>query len=105
MLKRLTWFAAGAAAGVGGTVAAGLRVRRTVQQLAPDHLARTTVNAAKDRVADVADAWRAGRSAMRTKEAQLRALAEGHPSGTEGSDGGDRPNVIDISSGRGGRRR
>jgi hypothetical protein len=99
MLKRLTWFTAGAVAGIGGTVAAGVRVRRTVQQLAPDHVARGAVRAAKERVADVADAWRAGHSAMRAKEAQLRALAEGHPSGT------DRPNVIDISTGRGGRRR
>jgi hypothetical protein len=99
MFKRLRWFTVGAVAGIGGTVAAGVRVRRTVQQLSPDHVARNTVNAAKDRAADVADAWRSGRSAMRAKEAQLRALAEGHPSGTE------RPNVIDISSGRGGRRR
>jgi hypothetical protein len=99
MLKRLTWFTAGAVAGIGGTVAAGVRVRRTVHNLAPDHLARGAAKAAKERMADVADAWRTGHSAMRAKEAQLRALAEGHPSGTE------RPNVIDISTGRGGRRR
>ena len=99
MFKRLTWFTVGALAGVGSTVAAGVRVRRTVAQMAPDHLARTTVTVAKDRAADVADAWRTGRSAMKAKEAQLRALAEGHPSGT------DSPNVIDISTGRGGRRR
>jgi hypothetical protein len=99
MFKRLRWFTAGAVAGIGGTVIAGVRVRRTVQQLSPENVARSTVRAAKDRVADVADAWRTGHSAMKTKEAQLRAVAEGHPSGTE------RPNVIDISAGRGGRRR
>ncbi len=97
--KRVRWFTAGAVAGVGGAVVAGVRVRRTVHQLSPEHVARNTVKAAKNRVADVADAVRTGRSAMRTKEAQLRAMAEGHPSGT------DRPNVIDISAGRGGRRR
>ena len=99
MIKRLTWFTAGAVTGIGGTVAVGVRVRRTMKQLAPDHMARGAARAAKGRVADVADAWRAGQSAMRAKEAQLRALAEGHPSGTEPA------NVIDISSGRGGRRR
>jgi hypothetical protein len=99
MFKRLRWFTAGALAGVGGMVMAEIRVRRAVQQLSPDNVARNTVKAAKGRVSDVVDAWRTGHSAMRAKEAQLRAIAEGHPSGTE------RPNVIDISTGRGGRRR
>jgi hypothetical protein len=78
MMKRLTWFAAGAAAGAAGSRYAARKVKRTAQQLAPSNLARATVRRLRTRGEVMADAVREGRQAMREKEAELRARRDGH---------------------------
>ncbi len=78
MMRRLTWFAAGAAAGAAGSHYAARKVKRTAQQLAPTNLARATARRIRNRGVVVADAVREGREAMRAKEAELRARRDGH---------------------------
>jgi hypothetical protein len=78
MMKRLTWFAAGAAAGAAGSTYASRKVRRTAQRLAPSNLARGAVVRLRTRGEVVADAVREGRQAMRAKEAELQARRDGH---------------------------
>jgi hypothetical protein len=78
MMRRLTWFAAGAAAGAAGSHYAARKVKRAAQQLAPTNLARATARRIRIRGVVVADAVREGREAMRAKEAELRARRDGH---------------------------
>ena len=77
MLKRVTWFVGGAVAGVAGAGYAKRKVKETASQLAPANVARAAVAKVRHRGADVADAVRDGREAMRTKEAELRARLNG----------------------------
>jgi len=78
MVRRVAWFVAGAAAGVGGSVYAKRKVRATAERLSPRNLAGNAFDAVKDAV-------REGRSAMRSKEVELRAVRDGHPAtGTAG---------------------
>ena len=79
MMRRATWFVAGAATGAAGAVAAARKVRRTAERLAPANVARTAVAGIKDRVHEVADAVREGKAAMVAKELELRARRDGHP--------------------------
>ena len=72
MLTRLTWFIAGTAVGLGGSVWARRKVRRTAERLAPVNLATTAIDAMKEAV-------REGRDAMRAREVELRAVRDGHP--------------------------
>ncbi len=77
MLKRVTWFLGGAAAGAAGATAAKRKVARTAAQLPPVRAARrvaTTVRSASDRVAS---AVRDGRQAMHETEVRLRAKRDG----------------------------
>jgi hypothetical protein len=69
-VKRLVWFAAGAAAGVGGTAYAKRKARQAADRYRP-------INLAKGAVDRVADAVREGRSAMAAKEAELKAREDG----------------------------
>ena len=69
-MKRLVWFAAGAAAGVGGTAYAKRKARAAAQRYRP-------VSIAKGAVDRVADAVREGRSAMAAKEAELKSRQDG----------------------------
>jgi hypothetical protein len=71
-MKRLVWFAAGAAAGVGGTAYAKHKARQAADRYRP-------VSLAKGAVGRVADAVREGRSAMAAKEAELKARQDGQP--------------------------
>lgn len=61
MFKRIFWFTAGTAAGLGGSYWIQRRVKETVDRLAPESVQ-----------ADVKAAWTEGRIAMRTKEIELR---------------------------------
>jgi len=72
MLTRITWFMAGTAVGLGGSVWARRKVRRTAEKLAPLNLASTAFDAMREAV-------REGRDAMRAKEVELRAVRDGHP--------------------------
>ena len=77
MMKRVTWFAAGIAAGALGTDYAKRKVRATAAQYTPARVARGTVDLARQRALDVADALRDGRMAMRVREAELKARRDG----------------------------
>jgi hypothetical protein len=68
-MKRLVWFTAGAAAGVGGAAYAKRKARQAAERYRP-------VNMAKGAVDRVADAVREGRAAMAAKEAELKARQE-----------------------------
>jgi hypothetical protein len=77
MMKRITWFAAGLAAGAAGAGYAKNKVRRTAAQLAPVQVVRQAGNAVRRTGHDVADAVREGRAAMRHREDELRARRDG----------------------------
>ena len=77
MFKRVTWFTVGAAAGVAATAWAEYRVRRAASRYTPGQIAGRARDGARDRTADLADAWHEGRLAMRERERQLRAELEG----------------------------
>ncbi|MCU1400858.1 MAG: hypothetical protein JWN62_3967 [Acidimicrobiales bacterium] len=76
-MKRVTWFVGGAVAGVAGAGYAKRKVKETASQLAPVNVAKVAFAKVRDRGADVADAVRDGREAMRAKEAELRARLTG----------------------------
>ena len=78
MMKRVTWFAAGMAAGAASTTYATRKVKKTARALKPSNVARGAVGRAKAKGRDVAEAVRDGRHAMRTKEAELRAHRDGN---------------------------
>ena len=73
MFKRATWFAAGAAAGLGGAVWTQRAVKRTASKLAPSHVAVSAAGAVRERGRDLAEAVREGRAAMVAKERELKA--------------------------------
>ena len=77
MIKRLTWFVAGAVAGVAGMGAAKRKVRAAAADLAPAEVVRRTGDRLRDAVSE-------GKRAMRAKESELRARANG---GAESLDG------------------
>jgi hypothetical protein len=77
MMKRLTWFLGGIAAGVVGVEATKRKVRSVAHELAPVQVARKATQSARDRVEHVADALRDGRRAMKAKELELRARLDG----------------------------
>ncbi len=77
MMKRMVWFVSGAVAGVSGASFAKRKVRETASNLAPSHVAKTTVAMVRGRSHDVADAVRDGRAAMRAKESELKARRDG----------------------------
>lgn len=95
LLRRLFWFGTGASVGFGGAMWIRNRVRRVVARYAPERLTvdvADNVRRAGDRVGDdarrvganVRDAWAEGRTAMRTRENELRQ--ELTPSKTPGID-------------------
>ena len=73
MMKRVTWFALGAAAGVGTSVVAKRKAKAAAQHYQPAKVAGRAVDAAKDKGRALADALREGRLAAWQKEAELRA--------------------------------
>lgn len=80
MMKRVTWFVGGVAAGAVGVGAAKRKVRRVTDELAPVQIARRAGGQVVERTSRVGDALREGRRAMRTKEMELRARLEGRTS-------------------------
>lgn len=70
MIKRFTWFVAGAVAGVAAMGAARRKVKAAAADLAPAEVLRRTGDRVRDAVAE-------GRRAMRAKEAELRARSGG----------------------------
>jgi hypothetical protein len=70
MIKRLTWFVGGAVAGAAGVGVAKRKIKAKAAELAPARVARSAADRVRDAVGE-------GRSAMRTKEAELRARLDG----------------------------
>jgi hypothetical protein len=79
MMKRLVWFTAGTVAGAVGGLYGRHKAHEAAEKLAPTNVAKRTVVGVRDRGRDVVEAVREGRAAMRAREAELRATAEGHP--------------------------
>jgi hypothetical protein len=77
MMKRVTWFAAGMAAGAAGANYATKRIRRTAAQLTPVTVARNAAGAVRRGGRNVVAAVRDGREAMQDKEDELRARRDG----------------------------
>ena len=77
MMKRLTWFVSGVAAGAVGAGAAKRKVKSVANELAPVQVARRATGSVRDRGHRVAEAVREGRRAMVAKERELRARLDG----------------------------
>jgi hypothetical protein len=72
MMKRLTWFVTGAAAGVAGAGYATKKVKQTAAQLAPSNVAKSAVGKAKEGSRHLVEAVKEGRDAMRAREDELK---------------------------------
>jgi hypothetical protein len=70
MIKRVTWFLGGVAAGVVGVGVAKKKVKAAAVEFAPANVARKTTNRVKD-------AYHEGRRAMKAKEAELHGRLDG----------------------------
>lgn len=70
MMKRLTWFVGGAAAGIAGASVAKKKVKAAAHEMAPS-------NVAKKVSGRVREAYDDGKRAMRAKESELRARRDG----------------------------
>jgi hypothetical protein len=73
LVRRLVWFTSGATAGFGGAIWVRRRIRRTVRRYAPEQLQAEATASVRRLGWDVRDAVVEGRSAMREREAELRA--------------------------------
>lgn len=77
MIKRITWFAGGVAAGAVGASYAKKKVKQTAVQLAPTSVARGAFGRVRDTGRVVVEAVREGRQAMHHHEDELRARRDG----------------------------
>ncbi len=77
MMKRITWFAGGVAAGLTGAGYAKKKVKEAASNVAPAQVARTAVAKARSKTREVAEAVREGRAVMNQHEDELRAKREG----------------------------
>ncbi len=75
-MKRLRWFIAGSVAGAAGARLAKKRIQAVAEKVTPVNIARKTIDGARRRVSL---AMSEGRSAMVTKEAEMRSRIDGHP--------------------------
>jgi hypothetical protein len=73
LIRRLVWFTSGATAGVGGALWIRRRILRTVRRYSPEHLHADATASVRRLGSGVRDAVAEGRSAMRQREAELRA--------------------------------
>ncbi|MEN9507280.1 MAG: hypothetical protein RI958_3206 [Actinomycetota bacterium] len=80
MMKRVTWFVGGIAAGALGASAAKKKVKNVAKELAPVQVAQRAGGSVREQGRRVTDAVREGRRAMRSKELELRARIEGRSS-------------------------
>lgn len=76
MFKRLFWLSVGLTAGFGSSFWLMRTVRRTVERLTPQRLTQDAVAGARSAGAELRAALDEGRSAMRQREAELRAQIE-----------------------------
>ncbi len=73
MMRRITWFVSGVAAGAAGAGYAKKKVRQTASQLAPANVAKSAVSKVRGQGRHVVDAVREGRAAMHAREDELKA--------------------------------
>jgi hypothetical protein len=73
VFKRTFWFSTGAAVGLGSSVWAGRKVKRAAQRFMPEEVQREVTDRARRVGRDVRAAANEGRTAMREREAELRA--------------------------------
>ena len=76
MFKRLFWLTVGLAIGFGTSFWLMRTVRRTVERLAPERLTQDVVAGARSLTIELKAALDEGRTAMREREAELRAEIE-----------------------------
>lgn len=77
MMKRVTWFISGAAAGAVGAGVAKRKVKAAAAELTPVKVAQRAGERVRRRGHDMAEAVREGRRAMHAKEAELRGRLHG----------------------------
>ncbi len=70
MIKRLTWFVGGAVAGVAGVGVAKRKMKQAATHLAPKNVVHGVTGRVREALSE-------GRTAMRAREAELRARLEG----------------------------
>jgi hypothetical protein len=80
MMKRVTWFVGGVAAGAVAAGAAKRKVKSVANELAPVQVAKRAGGSVRSQGQRVTDAVREGRQAMRAKELELRARLDGRTS-------------------------
>ena len=73
MFKRLFWLSVGLTAGFGTSFWLMRTVRRTVERLTPQRLTQDAVAGARSAGVEIKAALDEGRTAMRQREAELRA--------------------------------
>ena len=77
MMKRVTWFIGGVAAGLSGAGYAKKKVKEAASNVAPAQVAKAAVSKARSKTRDIADALREGRAVMNQHEDELHAKREG----------------------------
>jgi hypothetical protein len=77
MMKRLTWFVGGIAAGATGANYAKKKVKEKASQISAVGVARSAASRAKQTAGQVVDAVKDGRAAMRQHEDELKARRDG----------------------------
>lgn len=73
MIKRLVWFVSGLAAGAGGVVLLGKRIRKRMAALTPVRVADRGVQRVRSMALTARDAFGEGVAAMRHREQELRS--------------------------------
>lgn len=73
MFKRLFWLVLGVIAGFAASSWLSRRLRRTLSRLAPDRMAGTAAQTARQAANEIKAALNEGRQAMRERESELRA--------------------------------
>jgi len=73
MFKRATWFATGAAVGLGSSIWVQRRVRQAARHYTPDAVQQRATDAVRRVGPTVRDAVSEGRAAMHAREAEMRA--------------------------------
>ena len=76
MMKRVTWFVGGVAAGAAGAGYAKKKIRTQAAKLAPGNVAKGAVAKVRQTGQHVVSALRDGREAMHDKEDELRAIRD-----------------------------
>ncbi|MFT6291116.1 MAG: hypothetical protein ACJAR2_001716 [Ilumatobacter sp.] len=103
MMKRVTWFVGGVAAGAAGAGYAKKKVVEKASQVSPVGVARSAAGRVRQTASHVVDAVRDGRSAMTQHEDELKAKRDGRlVSLEEHVEPGDQVFVdgVEVESGR-----